>query len=161
MWCVNKSHYLESWSDARAYDGSVSIVQPMIDPLYQGKSCHDILQTLLDPSVSAYDAVVAQAKTYITGGDFPTAWRKALHDGWVEGSASTAKTVGAPKAVSASPSSAPGGDLEIAFKADPSLYDGRYANNGWLQELPKQVTSISVGQRRADEPQHIRKLGLE
>ena len=113
-WSINKSHYLESWSDARAYDGTISIMQPMIDPLYQGKSCHDIFQTLLDPSKSAYDAVTAQAKTYITG-DFPTGWRKALHDGWVEGSAMTAKTVGAPKAAATQSAGAPGGGLEISF----------------------------------------------
>ncbi len=56
-WHINKAHYLESWSDARAYDGTISIVQPMIDPMYGGKSGHDVLQTLLeDPLVSAHDA---------------------------------------------------------------------------------------------------------
>jgi Fe-S-cluster-containing dehydrogenase component len=142
VWHINKSHYLESWSDARAYDGTISIVQPMIAPLYGGVSAHDVLQTLLDPSVSAYDAVVANAKTYIKG-DFAGAWRKALHDGWVDGTAFAAKTGGAAKA-GAIPMSAPAsGGLEIAFRADPSLYDGRYANVGWLQELPKQVTNLS------------------
>jgi len=143
-WHINSAHYLESWSDARAYEGTISIIQPMIDPLYGGKSAHDVLQTLLDPSRSAYDAVVANAKTYITGGDFATAWKKALHDGWVENTAFTAKTVSAAKVPpsSAPPPAAPGG-IEISFRPDPSLYDGRYANNGWLQELPKQVTSMS------------------
>jgi len=141
-WHINKSHYLESWSDARAYDGTISIVQPMIDPLYGGKSAHDVLQTLVDPSVSAYDAVVANAKTYITG-DFATGWRKALHDGWVDGTAFTAKSVGAPAAAAAPSVGHPGGNLEISFKHDPSLYDGRYANNPWLQELPKPITSLS------------------
>ncbi len=90
-WHINKAHYLESWSDARAYDGTISIIQPMIDPMYGGKSAHDVLQTLLDnPQASAYDAVVANAKTYIKG-DFAAGWRKALHDGWVEGTAFTAK----------------------------------------------------------------------
>jgi MoCo/4Fe-4S cofactor protein with predicted Tat translocation signal len=141
-WHINKSHYLENWSDARAYDGTISIVQPMIDPLWGGKSAHDVLQTLLDPSMSAYDVVVANAKTYITG-DFATGWRKALHDGWVEGTAFTAKSVSAPSAVAPAGPGNPGGGLEISFKHDPSLYDGRYANNGWLQEMPKQVTSMA------------------
>jgi molybdopterin-containing oxidoreductase family iron-sulfur binding subunit len=141
-WHINSTHYLESWSDARAYDGTISIIQPMIDPLYGGKSAHDVLQTLIDPSRSAYDAVVSNAKSYITGGDFAAAWRKALHDGWVENTAFTAKTVSAPKA--ATPVvAAPSTGIEISFRPDPSLYDGRYANNGWLQELPKQVTSMS------------------
>ena len=90
-WHINKAHYLESWSDARAYDGTISIVQPMIDPLYGGKSAHDMFQCLLDPSKSGYDVVQANAKTYIQG-DFAAGWRKALHDGWVQGTAFTAKT---------------------------------------------------------------------
>jgi molybdopterin-containing oxidoreductase family iron-sulfur binding subunit len=149
VWHINKAHYLESWSDARAYDGTISIIQPMIAPLYGGVSAHDVLQVLLDPSVSAYDAVVANAKTYIKG-DFATAWRKALHDGWVEGTAFEVKSGAAGKGSGASPGlnsqtwgTQGGGGLEICFKADSSLYDGRYANVGWLQELPKQVTNLS------------------
>ena len=91
VWHINKAHYLESWSDARTYDGTISIIQPMIAPLYGGHSAHDVLQTLLDnPQASAFDAVQANAKTYIKG-DFDTAWRRALHDGWVEGTAFTPK----------------------------------------------------------------------
>ena len=143
-WHINKAHYLESWSDTRAYDGTISIVQPMIDPLYGGKSAHDVLQALLDPSVSAYDAVVTTAKTYMTAGDFATAWRKALHDGWVANTAFAPMTVSAPKAsaaVAQNPSSPSG--FEVSFRPDPSIYDGRYGNNGWLQELPKQVTNLA------------------
>jgi MoCo/4Fe-4S cofactor protein with predicted Tat translocation signal len=141
-WHVNKAHYLESWSDARAYDGTISIIQPMIDPMYGGKSSHDILQSLIDPSQSPYDAVLATAKTYISG-DFASGWRKSLHDGWVAGSAFTAKSVGAPSASAAAVTGNPGGGLEISFRNDPSIYDGRFANNGWLQELPKPVTSMA------------------
>jgi MoCo/4Fe-4S cofactor protein with predicted Tat translocation signal len=143
-WHINKAHYLESWSDARAYDGTISIIQPMIDPMYGGKSSHDVLQALLaDPQQSAYDVVVANAKTYIKG-DFATAWRKALHDGWVEGTAFTSKAGGAGKsAVASFPAVAAPSGLEVSFRPDPSIYDGRFANVGWLQELPKQVTSLS------------------
>ncbi len=96
-WHINKAHYLESWSDARAYDGTISIIQPMIAPMYGGVSAHDVLQTLLENAqLSAYDVVVANAKTYIKG-DFAAGWRKALHDGWVEGTAFTAKAGGAGK----------------------------------------------------------------
>jgi molybdopterin-containing oxidoreductase family iron-sulfur binding subunit len=141
-WHINKAHYLESWSDARAYDGTISIVQPMIDPLYGGVSAHDVLQSLLDnPQASAYDAVVANAKTYIKG-DLQAGWRKALHDGWVEGTAFTATRTPGSGALPASAPAASSG-IEIAFKSDPSLFDGRYANVGWLQELPKQITSLS------------------
>ena len=144
-WHINKAHYLESWSDARAYDGTISIVQPMIDPLYGGVTAHDVFQGLLDnPQVSAHDAVQANAKGLIKG-DLETGWRKALHDGWIEGTAFTAKS-GGPSGSASAPTAAPvssSGGLEIAFKADPSIYDGRYSNVGWLQELPKQVTSLS------------------
>ena len=86
-WHIPAAHYLESWSDARAYDGTVSIVQPMIDPLYGGKSAHHVLQTLLDePLLSAYDAVRVTQKDTIKG-DFETGWRKALHDGWIANTA--------------------------------------------------------------------------
>jgi MoCo/4Fe-4S cofactor protein with predicted Tat translocation signal len=168
-WHLNKTHYLESWTDARAYDGTISVVQPMIDPLYGGHSAHDVLQTLIDPSMSAYDVVVANAKTYIGsaggGGDFQTAWRKVLHDGWVQNTAFTPKTLGAPKAATATASAAgsatAGSGIEISFKPDASLYDGRYGNNGWLQELPKQVTNISWDNAALMNMDLMGKLGIE
>ncbi len=143
-WHINKAHYLESWSDARAYDGTVTVIQPMIDPLYNGRSAHDILQGLLaNPSDTAYDAVLANARTYIKG-DVEAGWRKVLHDGFVDGTAFAPKAGGpGAGAFAASTPQAAGNGLEISFKNDPSLFDGRYANVGWLQELPKQVTSMS------------------
>jgi MoCo/4Fe-4S cofactor protein with predicted Tat translocation signal len=157
-WHLPKTHYLESWTDARAYDGTISIVQPMIDPLYGGKSAHDVLQVLLDPSIGPYDAVVANAKTYIKG-DFAEGWKKALHDGWVEDTAFEPKTVTAKAVVL--PATAPTSGVEISFKSDPSLYDGRYANNGWLQELPKQVTSMSWDNAALMDLSLMEKLGIQ
>jgi MoCo/4Fe-4S cofactor protein with predicted Tat translocation signal len=159
-WHLNKTHYLESWSDARAYDGTISVVQPMIDPLYSGKSAHEVMQSLIDPSVSAYDAVVANAKSYMTGGDFPTAWKKALHDGWVANTAFTPKALGAPKSAPATATAAASG-IEISFMPDASIYDGRYANNGWLQELPKQVTNVSWDNAALMNLDLMGKLGIE
>jgi anaerobic selenocysteine-containing dehydrogenase len=179
-WHINKAHYLESWSDTRAYDGTISIVQPMIEPLYGGKSAHDVLQGLLDPAVSAYDAVLANAKTYLSGGGaaapatsgaaapsaatvgspLELAWRKALHDGWVANTAFTPKTLGAPKGGATIPSAAASG-IEISFKPDASVYDGRYANNGWLQELPRQVTSMSWDNAALMNMDLMGKLGIE
>jgi MoCo/4Fe-4S cofactor protein with predicted Tat translocation signal len=144
-WHINKAHYLESWSDARAYDGTISIIQPMIDPMYGGKTAFDVFQALLENSqISAFMVVQTNARSYIKG-DFAEGWRKALHDGWVEGTAFTAKAGGAGKSAVASfplPAAASSG-LEVSFRPDPSLYDGRFANVGWLQELPKQVTNLS------------------
>jgi len=148
-WHINNAHFLESWSDAGAYDGTITIIQPMIAPLYDGKSAHDVLQALLpNPQASAFDVVAANAKTYIKG-DFATGWRKALHDGWVEGTAFTAKSGGASNqglnGAASSPQSGGGqaGALEVSFRPDTAIYDGRFANVGWLQELPRQVTNLS------------------
>jgi molybdopterin-containing oxidoreductase family iron-sulfur binding subunit len=160
-WHINQAHYLESWSDARSWDGTISIVQPMIEPLYGGRTAHDILQALLDPSQTGYDAVIANAKTYIKG-DFAAGWRKALHDGWVDGTAFTAASAPIPKTGAPVFASAPTADgLEIKFLPDPSLYDGRYANNGWLQELPKQVTSLSWDNAALMSLDTMAKLGIE
>ena len=162
-WHLNQTHYLESWTDARAYDGTLSIVQPMIDPLYAGRSSHDVLQSLLaDPQGSAYDAVLANTQQAIKG-DFATGWRKALHDGWVEGTA-FAPRAGGPSAgataITPGPQSAPG-TIEVVFRSDPSLFDGRYSNNGWMQELAKQVTSMSWDNAAMMSYQMQERLGLQ
>jgi molybdopterin-containing oxidoreductase family iron-sulfur binding subunit len=144
-WHVPQAHYLESWSDARAYDGTASIVQPLIDPLYGGKSAHDFMQLLLDePDLSAYEAVRATWKPVIKG-DFETGWRKALHAGWIDG---TAFDKGAKASVDMAfhgPVPAPSSkdSLEIIFHPDPNIYDGRWSNVGWLQELPKPISNLS------------------
>ncbi len=146
VWHINQAHYLESWTDARAYDGTISIVQPMIDPMYGGHSAHEIFQALLDdPQSSASDAVQRTARTYIQG-DFATSWRKAVHDGWVAGTAFqpraglTPRTSSLPTEIQASSAD---DVIEIDFRPDTSVYDGRFANLGWMQELPRQVTSMS------------------
>jgi molybdopterin-containing oxidoreductase family iron-sulfur binding subunit len=142
-WHIPAAHYLESWSDARAYDGTVSIVQPMIDPLYGGRSAHHVFQTLLnEPMVSPYDAVRETWKTTIKG-DFETGWRKALHDGWIEGTAYSVSANETIDEVGPIPTPTPKDSVEIIFRPDPNVYDGRFANVGWLQELPKPVTSLS------------------
>jgi MoCo/4Fe-4S cofactor protein with predicted Tat translocation signal len=160
-WHIPSAHYLESWSDARAYDGTVSVVQPMIDPLYGGRSAHDVLQTLLDePLLSAYDAVRLTQKDTIKG-DFETGWRKALHDGWIANTAYAAG--GSPKAGAIPKVPAPSSKdaIEIIFRPDPNIYDGRWSNVGWLQELPKPVTSLSWDNAAIVSGATLTKLGLE
>ncbi len=144
-WHINNAHYLEMWSDARAYDGTVSVIQPMIDPLYGGHSAHEILQSMLDePDVSAYDAVRGTWKQQLSQGDFEFNWRKVLHDGWIENTAYQPKDV-TPKGGSGAgnATAAAGGGLEVAFRPDAHVYDGRYANVGWMQEIPRPVTNLS------------------
>jgi molybdopterin-containing oxidoreductase family iron-sulfur binding subunit len=162
-WHIPAAHYLESWSDARAYDGTVSIIQPMIDPLYGGKTAHDVLQALLDePGLSPYEAVRETWKPVIKG-DFEAGWRKALHAGWIEGTAFDTKSVplGAQGLHIGPIVPSPKDSLEIIFRPDPNIYDGRWSNVGWLQELPKPVTSLSWDNAALVSGATLTKLGLE
>ncbi len=159
-WHIPAAHYLESWSDVRAYDGTVSIVQPMIDPLYGGRSAHDVLQTLLDePMLSAYEAVRATWKPVIKG-DFEAGWRKVLHDGWIENTA-YATTGSAPAARVSVPAPSAKDSIEVIFRPDPNVYDGRWANVGWLQELPKPITNLSWDNAAIVSGATLTRLGLE
>jgi len=145
-WHINSAHYLESWSDARAYHGMVTIVQPMIDPLYDGKTAHEVIQAMLvdEPLTSTYDLVRATWKPVLSAkGDFEQNWRKALHDGFIDGTAFEPKTVSPKSGALSAPAAVSSDSIEVIFRPDPSLYDGRYANVGWLQELPKPVTNLS------------------
>ena len=143
-WHIPAAHFLESWSDARAYDGTVSIVQPMIDPLYGGKTAHHLFQALLnEPGLSPYEAVRETWKPVIKG-DFETGWRKALHDGWIADTRSAVATEPwDPRTPAGVPAPSPKDTTEIVFRPDPNVYDGRWSNVGWLQELPKPVTNLS------------------
>jgi MoCo/4Fe-4S cofactor protein with predicted Tat translocation signal len=144
-WHINGAHYLESWSDTRAYDGTATVIQPMIDPLYGGKTAHDVIQSMLDqPDLTPYDVVRKTWQGSLGAGDAEHAWRKILHDGMVGGTAFAAKTVSAKIGdLQATASNAADGTVEVIFRPDPHVYDGRYANVGWLQEIPKPVTSMS------------------
>jgi len=159
-WHIPAAHYLESWSDARSYDGTVSVVQPLIDPLYGGRTAHDVFQSLLnDPMLSAYEAVRTTWKPAIKG-DFETGWRKALHAGWIEDTA-FANTASPRIAIPQVPAPSAKDAVEIIFRPDPNIYDGRWSNVGWLQELPKPVTSLSWDNAAIVSGTTLTKLGLE
>ena len=159
-WHIPAAHYMESWSDARSYDGTVSVVQPLIDPLYGGRTAHDVFQSLLnDPMLSAYEAVRTTWKPAIKG-DFETGWRKALHAGWIEDTAFA--NAASPKiAIPQVPAPSAKDAVEIIFRPDPNIYDGRWSNVGWLQELPKPVTSLSWDNAAIVSGAMLTKLGLE
>jgi MoCo/4Fe-4S cofactor protein with predicted Tat translocation signal len=142
-WHIPAAHPLEYWSDARSYDGTVSVVQPLIDPLYGGHTAHDVFQTLLnEPLLSSYQAVRETWKPAIKG-DFETGWRKALHAGWIENTAFDKAGKPAAAAPASIPAPASKDAIEVIFRPDPNIYDGHFANVGWLQELPKPVTNLS------------------
>jgi molybdopterin-containing oxidoreductase family iron-sulfur binding subunit len=161
QWHIPEAHFLESWSDAQAYDGNASIVQPMIDPLYGGKTAHHFLQALLDePGLSPYDAVRETWKPVIKG-DFETGWRKALHQGWIDGIAYPMVPKVAIESLGTASAPSPKDALEIIFRPDPNVYDGRWANVGWLQELPKPVTNLSWDNAALVSGATLTKYGLE
>jgi Fe-S-cluster-containing dehydrogenase component len=282
-WHVPAAHFLEAWSDARTVDGTVSIVQPLIQPMYNGKSAHEIVQTLLErPERSGYDLVreywmqqpaarvaastasasapagatagqAASAPAGATGqaagtgagrpadstlgpqgelrqsasaqptvsptpapgqqagvtrqgaqpaeqnvaamvaqqapppppmtpeqramAQFERNWRRWLHDGFIPGTgfttgttvaagqpgASTSAPVGAPVDQPSAPSApnAPIPGVEVNFRRDPTIYDGRFANNGWLQELPKPVTKLTWDNAALIAPSTAERLGVE
>jgi Fe-S-cluster-containing dehydrogenase component len=161
-WQVPSTHFLEEWSDARAHDGTASIVQPLIAPLYQGRSLHEVVAAFsARPDRPALDLLKEywQAQPY-EGNEFEKAWRRALHDGVIAGSALAPKTVGAAKVPPSSvPAEAPRG-FEIAFAPDPTIHDGRFANNGWLQELSKPLTKIAWDNAVLLSPATAAKLGV-
>jgi MoCo/4Fe-4S cofactor protein with predicted Tat translocation signal len=145
QWHVNAAHALEAWSDGRAYDGSVCLVQPLIAPLYEGKSAHELIAALMGQStLTGYEIVRAYWQGQAKNSDFETWWRKAVHDGFVAGTAYPAKAVAAKTNVPAGKSaSVDAGALEVSFRGDPAIYDGTFANNGWMQELPKPMSKMT------------------
>jgi molybdopterin-containing oxidoreductase family iron-sulfur binding subunit len=191
-WHVAEKHYLEGWSDTRAYDGTASIVQPLIAPLYDGKNVHEVVQLFLKENFDKKDHDIvkeywqktdikpaAAAKTEakpesaehtehadnkeakeapkasasptaaavaaIAPKNFEDNWRKAVHDGVIPNTSATPKTVTANTAFLSQPEAKPAasGSLEIAILPDPCVYDGRFVNNGWLQELPNPLNKIT------------------
>jgi molybdopterin-containing oxidoreductase family iron-sulfur binding subunit len=142
-WQIPEAHFLEAWSDARAYDGTVSIVQPLIAPLYGGRSAHELVAAMTDrPERSAYEIVREHWKVK-PGADGE--WRRWLHDGIVPNTAFEPRTVNVSADLGARVSArltAAGSAFEVGFRTDPSVLDGRFANNGWLQELPKPITKL-------------------
>ncbi|MGH7425859.1 MAG: TAT-variant-translocated molybdopterin oxidoreductase, partial [Candidatus Methylomirabilales bacterium] len=147
-WHIPETHELESWSDARAFDGTVTITQPLIAPLYGGRSAHELLAVLTGlPGRSGYELVRDYWKNQIRSEDFEGVWRTALHDGLISGTAVPPKPVslrpGFKGGSAARPGSPDPGGLEIVFRPDPTIWDGRFANNGWLQELPKPLTKLT------------------
>ncbi|MGI8735116.1 MAG: TAT-variant-translocated molybdopterin oxidoreductase [Pyrinomonadaceae bacterium] len=212
-WHVPESHYLESWSDTRSFDGTVSIVQPLIEPLYGSKTAHEIL-AVFSPQYDrkAYEIVreywqragngfqvsraessrqeravaagsaqqsaptpaTTSAPPATATGDFESWWRKALHDGFVANSALAPKSVslktdfqkntnaGETPAVPVTDTQnlSPDNGFQIVFRTDPTIYDGRFSNNGWLQELPKPLTKLTWDNAALVSQATAQRLGL-
>jgi MoCo/4Fe-4S cofactor protein with predicted Tat translocation signal len=161
QWHVNATHELEAWGDACAYDGTVSIIQPLIAPLYNGKSALEFVALLSGKAeATGYDLTRAYWQKQHTGVDFEQFWRKSLHDGWIENTAATPKLV---KAATAPVGSVPFplNAIELNIRRDPTIYDGQFANNGWLQELPKPMTKLTWDNAVLIGPKMAERLGVK
>lgn len=151
-WHVPQAHYLESWADGRAWDGTLSLTQPLIEPLYQGKTSAELLAVILGEPAKAYDLVRQTIKARDKTGDFESRWQTILHNGLVPDSALAPLTAPprlkplADRLASVSlcgkldPNQA---EFELVFTPGTSTYDGRFANNAWLQELPDSLTKLT------------------
>ena len=145
-WHIPALHELESWSDARARDGAVTILQPLTAPLYGGHSVHELLAWINDADTrSDYEIVRAYWRERYSGPDFDAFWRRSLRDGLVADSTLPPRrlAVRADLATALPPAALPDGSLEIQFRPAYAVWDGRYANNAWLQELPDPLSKLT------------------
>ncbi len=163
-WHLPQAHYLESWSDATACDGTVSVQQPLIAPLYEGRSAHHVLALLLgDDGASDHDRVRASWQARRGPGADEAAWNRALQSGVLEPApaelAPLALAPGVPASL-APPAPTDPTAVELVFAPDPASWDGRYANNPWLQELPRPFTRLTWDNAALLAPSFARQLGV-
>ena len=172
-WHVPRAHYLESWGDAKGTDGSLAIQQPLIEPLFGSKSDIEMAGLLLTGvDARGYEMVRETWKGFIAPTNFEKDWRRVLHDGYLAGSAAPklspsyqpagwAQFVSLYESKGITKFRAPFEGLEVVFKPSPSVWDGRYANNGWLQELPDPMTKLTWDNAALISPKTAEKLGVE
>jgi molybdopterin-containing oxidoreductase family iron-sulfur binding subunit len=169
-WHVPQSHFLEEWSDGVAFDGTAAIVQPLIAPLYGSKSLHEVLAALTPTegetggydTRTGYEIVRAYWKTHRPAAehDFERYWQTALHDGVLKGTALPTMVPTLALAPPAAQEKTPEDTLELSFVPDPAIHDGRFANNGWLQEWPRPLTRLSWDNALLMSPATAKNLGV-
>ncbi|PKK83139.1 MAG: molybdopterin oxidoreductase [candidate division Zixibacteria bacterium HGW-Zixibacteria-1] len=147
-WHIPRAHFLESWGDARAVDGTLSVIQPMIEPLYDAPVDSEIYALLATGrDQRGYDIIRETWQSYLKGGDFEKRWRKVLHDGLLADSALPDEIIKLSAAAIEPPKpekELSKDNLELNFYPS-KIYDGRFANNGWLQELPDPINKLTWG----------------
>jgi MoCo/4Fe-4S cofactor protein with predicted Tat translocation signal len=162
-WYLPAAHPFEAWGDARAWDGTISVTQPLIEPLCDGRSALEFLARLCEDTREP-QAIVRQAIEAASGGQplSEAQWRKLLHDGYLEGSRSEPLDV---QVVEAGTEDAGGGavegDMEVVFCPDAAVYDGRFANNGWLQETPRFLSKLTWDNAALLSPATAERLGVK
>ncbi|MBX7135955.1 MAG: TAT-variant-translocated molybdopterin oxidoreductase [Fimbriimonadaceae bacterium] len=141
-WHLPETHFLEEWSDGLAFDGTASIVQPLISPLYDNRSLHEVLAGLLGKPATGYELVRAHWRE-ARPGDFDKNWEKWLNDGVIPDTKLPTRTVATKRRFAAGIASTTKSGMEIVFRPDHAVWDGRFANIGWLQELPRPLTTLT------------------
>ena len=160
---VPLAHYMEAWGDARAHDGTISLVQPLLRPMYESIGLAELLAAFTgDPTPSAHDML---RERYARGGDGELVWMRALKLGLLAGTSFQPVTAGVDPSRTAARASAPiapaTNQLELAFELSPAVFDGRFAGISWLQELPKPLDKITWGNAALLAPATARELGVE
>ena len=168
-WHVPRAHYLEAWGDGRSSDGTYVSVQPMIMPLYDGWSDLDVLAKFAGmPKPTGPELIQETFKQAASGGDFNTAWNKFLHDGFLADSAAgqrilffnSASATGFISENANTSATVDDNNLEVVFIPDSHVDDGRYNNNGWLQETADSVTQLTWDNAAYISPATAKKLGV-
>jgi Fe-S-cluster-containing dehydrogenase component len=172
-WLVPVTHYLEMWSDSRAYDGTISLVQPLIEPLYDSWSPHELLGALLGQSNRTGYSLLREywqeqgEDLGVQEGAFESFWRRSLERGYIEGTAAPEDNFTLRDDLDWNQNGMTqgrnigNGDLLLVFEPDPTLWDGRFANNAWLQELPHPLTKVVWDNPAIIGPETARQLDLE
>ncbi|REJ88227.1 MAG: 4Fe-4S dicluster domain-containing protein [Planctomycetota bacterium] len=168
-WHVPLTHPLEMWGDVRSEDGTATVIQPLIRPLYNNHSPCEILGVLLDEGAgSSYDAVRAYWREQRGADGFEEFWKRAVHDGVVPDTAFetvdvslTGEWTDALGQSGEDSSGSVADRIDLIFRPDPSLFDGRFANNAWLQELPKPFTKLTWGNAALISPALSKQHGLQ
>lgn len=152
-WHINKSHFLEYWGDGTSFNGVQSVIQPMILPLFGGKSQIEVLNAIITgKDTKGYDLVQDTWKPILGGANFKNKWEKVLNDGVLDGSGFKEENIRLAtgynktiKTILSTYKSPSNNQIELVIKPDPKIVDGRYANIGWLQEMPDPITKITWG----------------
>jgi len=165
-WQVPATHYLENWSDTRAYDGTAGVVQPLIAPLYDNHSAHEIVALLAGrPGVSSHRLVREywQGQRTEKGQAFEDFWELSLYQGFIAGTAFAPVAAQMQSDFLKQPATpvTDASALEVVFRPDPSIGDGLNNNNSWLQELPKPVTRLTWDNAAMVSPATAQKLGIK
>jgi MoCo/4Fe-4S cofactor protein with predicted Tat translocation signal len=173
-WHLPEAHYLEAWGDARTYDGTASLCQPLIEPLYGGRSILEITTYLATLQETPGEEIVRKhwreywiGEKKKPGDEFSDFWKTSLHDGLVRDTALPTKGVELKdnwqeQLTKTAAGAANGtGEFELVFEPDPTVYDGFFANNGWLQELPKPLTRLAWDNAALMSPATAKELGVD